>query len=758
MKPSTRPWIFVSLLLTPWATGVSAFERPASALADAPFSQEFCQTQIRSSEPSRNDVRAVAVANDGKVWVATAAGVFFVEGNQLVAPEGEAIDGPTYDVTVDETNSVWVAAWNGVYRIRNNRLEPIGQLQGPLTALATMSGDVIAAGPNGIFSWFNDQWQQRDVAVATTIRDVAILPSDEECDVTNCPLAVATGIGLYLIDGDKVRRIASHEEIQSSDVRTVAVHSHGELWVGCATGIDVYKRGQRLRSITAGDGLPSADVRHIAFDRADNAWVGTNLGVTRQQKGGWSLRHSRRWLPHDEVRQVAFSPNGTTWIATADGISAIARRRMTLADKAEYYEALVQSRHVRPPGLVERCRLGTPGDLSSYQAMDTDNDGSYTGMYVAAEAFRYAATGDKNARNNATAAFQAIDFLHQVTESDGFFARTVVPATWERMADPNRTYTLQQIAEDRAHDARFKRVEVRWRPSSDGLWLWKGDTSSDEVTGHYFTFGVYYDLVANEEQKQHVADRVRQLTDYIIAGGYVLRDQDGHATRWGVWSPEKLNHDPNWRLDRGVNSVEILSFLLTAHHVTGDDRYLAELQSLYDDHGYRENILHPQQLDPGSFTYIDSELLAMAYRGLITYAVDPQRKKVYEQSLEAWFAPVRNDASPFYGFTYAALGGRGDFRPKACLAQLRDIPLDMVQWTVDNRHREDIRLVRAPSSEHWQTDRLLPASERSVSRWDRNPYEAVRGDGGTVEGSSVYWLLPYWMGRYHTLVSSPQSP
>jgi len=758
MKRPRLFWICAMLFVSLWTTGVSAAEQPASAIADTPFEQEYRQTQVRSSEPANNNMRAVVTTDAGEVWVATAGGVFFIDGEQLTAAEGEAIDGPTYDVMVDEANNVWVAAWNGVYRLNNDRLELVGQLPGPITKLATMNGGVIAAGPNGIFSWHKGQWQQRDVPVPTTIRDIAILPTGDEFNVTNCPLAVATSIGLYLIDGNEVQRIAGGDEIQSSDVRTVAVNTKGELWAGSAAGIDVYKQGRRLRSITAGDGLPCSDVRHIAFDASDTAWIGTGLGVARLAGHAWSLRHSRRWLPNDQVRHVAFLPNGTAWIATADGLAAIGKRRMTLADKAAHYEALVQSRHVRPPGLIERCRLTTLGDLSSFKAMDTDNDGSYTGMYVAAEAYRYAATGDEDAKRNATAAFRAVDFLHQVTESDGFFARTVIPASWEHMADPNRTYTPQQIAEEQARNARFKRVDIRWRPSSDGQWLWKGDTSSDEVTGHYFAFGVYYDLVADEEQKQRVAERVRKLTDYIIDGGYVLRDQDGQATRWGVWSPEKLNDDPNWRLDRGVNSIEILSFLLTAHHVTGDDRYLAELQTLYNDHGYRENILDPQQLDPGSFTYIDSELMSMAFYGLINYAVDPQRKKVYQQSLEAWFAPVRDDASPFYGFTYAALGGRDDYRANACVAKLRDVPLDMVQWTVDNRLREDLRLVRRPSSELWQTDRLLPPSERSISRWDRNPYSALRGDGGRTESSSVYWLLPYWMGRYHGFVSPPQVP
>jgi hypothetical protein len=76
----------------------------------------------------------------------------------------------------------------------------------------------------------------------------------------------------------------------------------------------------------------------------------------------------------------------------------------------------------------------------------------------------------------------------------------------------------------------------------------------------------------------------------------------------------------------------------------------------------------------------------------------------------------------------------------------------MIDWTVDNRWREDVRLVHLPVIEHFQTDRLLPPNERRLNKWDGNPYDASGGSGGTSESSSVHWLLPYWMGRYYGII------
>ena len=52
---------------------------------------------------------------------------------------------------------------------------------------------------------------------------------------------------------------------------------------------------------------------------------------------------------------------------------------------------------------------------------------------------------------------------------------------------------------------RDKPVEQRWRPATREGWLWKGDTSSDEMTGHFYALPIFYDLVADEQQKADCA-------------------------------------------------------------------------------------------------------------------------------------------------------------------------------------------------------------------------------------------------------------
>ena len=71
---------------------------------------------------------------------------------------------------------------------------------------------------------------------------------------------------------------------------------------------------------------------------------------------------------------------------------------------------------------------------------------------------------------------------------------------------------------------------------------------------------------------------------------------------------------------------------------------------------------------------------------------------------------------------------------------------------MDNSRREDVTLVRAPEFEQWQTARWLPVDENSFFRWDDNPRVANRGAGGHLESDGVFWMLPYWMGRYYGFI------
>jgi hypothetical protein len=731
-----------------------------SPIPDTPFPQETHQPLPRHADAAANDVRAVTITADGRTWIATPVGLFTLEpdGGSWRSPPSSIGAGPVFCLVPDGVQ-LYVGAWNGLHRGDHHGLRRVAGIEGPVSAAALVPGGgaggaagAVALGPDGC--WQLDgagRVRPQSWRVSRAVRRARFDTAGD--------LWVATGMGLFRLVNDAPQTFQGPHTLLSSDVRDLAVAADGTLWAGGLGGVASYRRG-RLRSVLdREDGLPWAEVLCVAHTGSE-LWVGTRRGVARYDGRRWSLRHSRRWLLDDEVRDIHLTagPRGevTARLATAGGVSVIHRRPLTLAAKADHYHSACEARHVRPPGIVEKCRLREPGDLATWEPEDDDNDGGYTALYLAMQSFRFAATRNPEARAQAQRAFDALEFLQRVTETPGFVARTVIPSDWTRMHDPNESPTEPEWAARRVEDPRSKRVPDRWRRSRDGRWLWKGDTSSDEITAHFFGYYYFHELAADTAGRARIRDQVCRIVDHLIAHGFTLVDLDGRPTRWGVWSPHALQHDPDWANESGINAVEILSYLKLAGHVSGDPKYEHHYRALLEAQGYDRLVLLAKNLNPAGRTHIDDELLAFAWPPLLLLERDPARQRLFRRALDQWQQAVRQDRSPFFAFLHAALTGR---KPglEIVVHELRDQPLDLVRWDVDNRWREDVRLVRVPELEHVQTDRLLPPSERGVPRTDENPWRAAQGDGGRTESDGVFWLLPYWMGRHFGFLSGPAS-
>ena len=218
---------------------------------------------------------------------------------------------------------------------------------------------------------------------------------------------------------------------------------------------------------------------------------------------------------------------------------------MTLEDKSRAFVERVQARHNRW-GLTADSQLRVAGDLSSNQMVSSDNDGLWTAMYVAAEAFRFKVTGAADARANARRGMDAIVRLESITGIPGFPARSFIKA-----------------GED------LQPKDGEWHDTKDKQWRWKGDTSSDEIVGHYFVYPIYHDLVADEGEKPKLKAVLDRITNHILDNKYQLIDVDGQRTRWGWWAPDMIWEDPD---ETGLRALHLVSHLRVAIYMAGSEQ------------------------------------------------------------------------------------------------------------------------------------------------------------------------------------------
>jgi hypothetical protein len=478
--------------------------------------------------------------------------------------------------------------------------------------------------------------------------------------------------------------------------------------------------------ITGGDGLPYGPVNTIEYN-GEELWIGTPKGAAKLANKSWHFYNGKRWLAGNHVNDILCLDSVTTWIATNNGISEIKQQKMTLEEKTVHFEDRIRLRHDRY-GMVSNSHLKKSADFSTNVTHTNDNDGLWTAIYLAAESFRYSVTGEKDAYENAVKAFEAMERLETITPTSGFPARS-----------------FANIDENTGGGG-------EWHPTKDGKWKWKGDTSSDEIVGHMFAFPIFYELVAKGDVKIRCKNLVDRIMTHIVDNEFLLVDLDGLPTRWGVWNPDSLNGRKKWWYERGINSLQILSFLKSAQFVTGNEKYQKAYDNLITNYGYAKNMVQQKMYGPYEINHSDDELAFLPYYCLLRYAENPELKQIYEKSLQRSWNVERPDRNPLWNFIASASLGK-DCENATALKELQLIPMDQIDWRVENSFRWDVRI--NPLNDRFdnlQSVVPVPIKERAVTKWNSNPYRLDQGGNGHSEDDGAYFLLPYWMGRYHKLI------
>ena len=529
-------------------------------------------------------------------------------------------------------------------------------------------------------------------------------------------------------------------------VREVRPDGKGHTWLATNVGVFITDNDQWWQPLDHNDGMPQVDVRSLHLAPNGDVWGATPDGAWRMRDGVFSYFRGTRWLPGNDVRNIWTGGRGLVWLQTDKGTVAIEERPMTLREKARHFTEINTQRHNRR-GYVAGSSLKVPMQPDKGAIFDaSDNDGLWTALYIAAESFRWAAVKEPEARRLAKRSMDALLDLERLTGISGYPARAVLTDDELKAGvtglDPNETV---RTAGD---------TEKIWFRSPVDPTVWcKGDTSSDELDGHYFAWYIYSELVADDAEKKRIAETCRRVTDHLLKNNFTLVGHNGKRTRWGMWTPDVLNTDPFWQEERGLNSIEMLCFLKVTAHLTGDDKYEKVYDELIRKHHFLTNtLLYRRGKQWWELNHSDDELAYTAYWPLLRLEKDPARRRILVRSIASGWEDqpgeqsIRSERSPFYNFLYGTATGR-PCDVDAGVRTLEEWPWELVNHDVDNTTRLDVGLRSAKLARNRpSTDRVLPASERRVMRWNGSPWEAVSGGGGASEEDAAAFLLPYWLG------------
>lgn len=561
----------------------------------------------------------------------------------------------------------------------------------------------------------------------------------------------AGDLGLFVLLTESGVATYDHDKNQISNQITIegaqALYCHEKnIYVGTSEGIKVFALpgGNMIDHYSR---LPSTNILTIEVIDG-NFWYGTDEGVfSTIDHSQFNFYNGERWVTSNRTLDIAAGPDKSVLILSENGLAQIHFKEITLEEKAAYFDQQVRARHIRH-GFNATVGNMQKGNVESGTLKDSDNDGLWTAMYLAGQAFRYAVTEDQEALDNVQESLDGMDRLYSINPVPGFPSRSFERRGYkEVLSDPER-----------------------WQHAEDPAWDWKATTSSDEAIGHIFAFGVIAEIIEDEKIKQQAITLIDTLMSHVVKNDLYLIDYDGKHTTWGRWHPDYVNGFEKMVGDRKLNSSNIIGMLQTAYHFTGKEKYREKAYELMDSHGYLENLMRPmkeigvvgQDEDDWSkmlsqtWNHSDDEMYFVGYWGLYNYAFTDELRKKYAMSIIDHWEHERPEKEGLWNIM-TALTQTKEFDLEHAIWYLQEHPLDLITWNITNSQRKDITLIE-DNFRRQTTTEVLPPDERRIQRHNANMFTLdSRGGNGTQEYSAGdIWLLPYWMGRYLNVISAPE--
>ena len=383
----------------------------------------------------------------------------------------------------------------------------------------------------------------------------------------------------------------------------------------------------------------------------------------------------------------------------------------------------------------------------------------------------------------ATRACEACLLLFYVPgRGDGFFARTYMCSD-ERIPDDGlffrregdyaylreSTYAKKLNAVNAKIDCsapipeRLKHLYRDLGYTEDDL-IYKADTSSDEVTLQYLMMRYAHDILGpvDPELDEIIKETIKNTTYHFIDNGYQMVDFHGGPTNWAKWNLTYFNSEMGWS-DGALNSAELMFYFKAADLILGgDEKIMAALNDVYSlgypelatkhhERFYKASMANEYDLRE-DMMYGDHMLSVVSFWQLCDLEKDPEYLEKWKKGFRSWRTTLAKEHSPCYDFAYNLATGDEINMERIADFFYRCPPTRLASGvTID---RKDYPMQYRFSGTTKEISSLLPADERFIAKYDRNPMAYCRVDSGgmfCVESCFVY-TFAYWTGRYFGLI------
>ena len=275
---------------------------------------------LESREFADGSANSLIIDREGSIWVGTAFnGLYRLSRrvlNYWIPPGG----GQIVTLVEDRAGLVWTASGSTIYQLKEGRLAPFTNTASLIyCGESTSDGTVWMAGEQALFRF---------------------TPGKSMESVTNGPIR-GQAIRALCADGEKLWMGTYYSALLKwetnglsvmatngsfpSTVRSLTHESEDTLWVGCASGLYQWSRGQVRKWPVPGEPL-DLNVRALYRDGDGTLWIGTaGHGLARLKDGHIAMVTSRQGLIDDVISQILADDSGHLWLGCNRGIMRLER-------------------------------------------------------------------------------------------------------------------------------------------------------------------------------------------------------------------------------------------------------------------------------------------------------------------------------------------------------------------------------------------------------------------------------------------------
>jgi hypothetical protein len=406
-----------------------------------------------------------------------------------------------------------------------------------------------------------------------------------------------------------------------------------------------------------------------------------------------------------------------------------------------------------------------------------ENDGLFSALVMAAEAYRFAVTHDPAARAALARLMQGERMRMDITGVPGLFTRQLIPPGVSGLACP--TDPMQYVPSPEKRGNKWVRIDATGCASvADaggafhatthcGLaqfanWCFLDNVSQDEYVGHVFALGTIARVVDDPALRGEATDMLHQVGAHLAAHGMAFVDWDGRPTQWGKVYPGAPGDTA------GYLAILGLSFAATAAR---DDAPLMDAYRSLAWDGYLDDIDQWSGTDGCGANWNNLSMLTASFHHLLWSERDPVRRALlagaFDRSLAHPTETTRGilaEHNAWYEIMWAAQKPLGPGTDGPAYAAVEDAVCQLRQFPRSNHQVARDLTPLAPGVCAGRQGESLAALPFSIA--DRcagtfaywgNPYERSLCDAWPelIHQPGGY-LLPYWMGRYYGFIAADQ--